>query len=226
MHTASLSFQRVTDTVFAMHGWRAAARWVLPSGLLLSAAAQLWRMLQPQAVLPAAFGTVALALVMLALWQFTLTLAPQQLQVSAARVRLRYRCPLLDRLAGWQIDMRALRASPLRLVYEAQPALNDPLSGLALLMPGHRVFAPRVLPAHWQVMDETKPRLKLELLLPSGRPNVQASRWTGMAVSTGVLLDSLDERVAQLPLVEALMAQGVLIAPVARSGWMIDREGR
>ena len=225
MQTESLTFQRVSETVFAVHGWRAAARWVFPCGLFLSAAAQVWRMLQPQAVLPAAFGTVALALVMLALWQFTLTLAPQQLQVSAARVRLRYRCPLLDRLAGWQIDMRALRASPLRLVYEAQPALIDPLSGLALLMPGHRVFVPRVLPTHWQV-DETRPGLKLELLLPSGRPNVQASRWTGMAVSTGVLLDSLDERVAQLPLVEALMAQGVLIAPVARSGWMIDREGR
>ena len=226
MHTASLSFQRVTDTVFAMHGWRVAARWALTSGLLLSAAAQLWRMLQPQAVLPAAFGTVALALVMLALWQFALTLASQQLQVSAARVRLRYRCPLLDRLAGWQVDMRALRASPLRLVYEAQPALNDPLSGLALLMPGHRVFAPRVLPAHWQVMDETRPRLKLELLLPSGRPNAQASRWTGKAVPSNALLDSLDERVLHLPLVSALLARGVFIAPVARSGWMIDREGR
>ena len=226
MQTESLNFQRVSETVFAMHGWRAAARWVFPCGLFLSAAAQVWRMLQPQAVLPAAFGTVALALVVLALWQLTLALASQQLQVSAVHCRLRYRCPWLDRLAGWQVDMRALRASPLRLVYEAQPALNDPLSGVALLMPGHRVFVPRVLPTHWQVVDKTRPGLKLELVMPNGRPKVQASRWTAMAVPTSALLDSLDARVLQLPLIAALTARGALIAPVARSGWMNRREER
>ena len=162
----------------------------------------------------------------LSLWQMMLTLATQQLQVSEAGLRLRYRLRWLDRLAGWQVDMRVLQASPLRLVYQAQLVQYDPLLGVALLMPGPRAWVPRVLPTNWQLVDESRPGHKFALVLPNGRPKVQASRWTAMAVPTNALLDSLDERVLQLPLIAALTARGALIAPVARSGWMNRREER
>ncbi len=44
MQTESLTFQRVSETVFAMHGWRVVSRLLFLVAVLLSTTAVFWRM--------------------------------------------------------------------------------------------------------------------------------------------------------------------------------------